>query len=213
MSASTSGFEFPATLRDAHVELHAVTEEHRAPLSAAARCGDSFRYMPVRSGDDGWQETFERLLAMRAQHTGCVFAIRHLACGAWVGASGYLTPDPANRRVEIGFSWLEPAHRGGAANPAAKRLLLGHAFEQLGCERVEFKTDARNALSRRALAKLGAREEGVHRHHMLMPDGHWRDSVYASILRAEWPDVRARLDARLASCDSARCDAPAAEPA
>jgi RimJ/RimL family protein N-acetyltransferase len=102
--------------------------------------------------------------------------------------------------VEIGATWLTPAVQRTPINTEAKYLLLEHAFDQLECIRVEFKTDARNARSRAALERIGATEEGTLRHHMIMPDGHLRDSVYFSILRTEWPEVRASLE-RLLSRD------------
>ena len=115
-----------------------------------------------------------------------------------VGSTSYLNPDPANRRVEIGWTWLTPAAQRTGINTEAKYLLLEHAFEHLDCIRVEFKTDARNARSRVALERIGATEEGTLRHHMIMPDGHLRDSTYFSIVRTEWPEVRAHLERLMA---------------
>lgn len=114
-----------------------------------------------------------------------------------MGGTGFLAPDAANRRVEIGATWITPDRQRTAINTEAKLLQLTHAFEVLGCARVEFKTDARNARSRAALARIGATEEGTFRKHMLLPDSTWRDSVYFSVLDTEWPDVSARLRNRI----------------
>ena len=106
--------------------------------------------------------------------------------------------DRGNRRVEIGSTWIAPAWQRTAVNTEAKYLMLGNAFDA-GYNRVEFKTDSKNARSRAALTKLGAKEEGTLRGHMWMPQGYFRDSVYFSILASEWPDVKAALEKRLAT--------------
>src|SRR5262249_20627037 len=111
------------------------------------------------------------------------------ATGDIVGGTAFLAPDEANRSVEIGATWITPAHQRSAVNTEAKLLQLTHAIETLGCERVFFKTDSRNAKSRAALARIGAIEEGTLRRHMLLADGTWRDSVYFSVIRPEWPAV------------------------
>jgi RimJ/RimL family protein N-acetyltransferase len=104
---------------------------------------------------------------------------------------------PEHKRAEIGFTWYAQSAQGSEVNPAAKLLLFAHAFAS-GANRVELKCDARNTRSRAAILKLGATQEGILRHHMVMPDGHLRDTVYFSVLAQEWPQVRARLEARLA---------------
>ncbi|GJM21026.1 MAG: acetyltransferase [Planctomycetota bacterium] len=204
-----AGFDLPTRpLTSEHVELQLFADEHREPLHAASLPGDTFRFMPMAAErPDDWARGFERMRDMPANAAGGIWAVRHRACGEWIGASGFLVPSVEHRRVEIGFSWVAASHRGQGVNPAVKRLLLALAFDTLGCERVEFKTDARNAHSRAALARLGAHEEGTFRHHLLMPDGAWRDSVYYSILRDEWPAVRDTLDARLAKRDPSHCGA------
>lgn len=204
-----AGFDLPREpLVSEHVELHLFADEHREPLHAASLAGETFRFMPLSAEQpEQWERAFQYFRDLPAQGQGGIWAARHRACGEWVGASGFLVPSVEHRRVEIGFSWVTASHRGQGVNPAMKQLLLGLAFDTLGCERVEFKTDARNAHSREALARVGATEEGVFRHHLLMPDGAWRDSVYFSILRDEWPRVRDLLEARLAKRDPARCSA------
>jgi RimJ/RimL family protein N-acetyltransferase len=115
-----------------------------------------------------------------------------------VGMTGLMSIRPADAGVEIGHTWYASDVQGGAVNPAAKLLLLDHAFA-CGAERVELKTDARNARSRAAIAKLGAQFEGVLRKQMRIGDGTLRDSAFFSIIREEWPAVRAGLEARLAA--------------
>jgi RimJ/RimL family protein N-acetyltransferase len=119
--------------------------------------------------------------------------------GVPVGSSSYLSLAPEHRRLEIGNTWLAPSAWGSGANVEAKLLMLRHAFEDLGCLRVEFKTDAKNERSRAALAALPARFEGIHRQHMLVRGGERRDSAWYSVVDDEWPAVRANLERRLGS--------------
>jgi RimJ/RimL family protein N-acetyltransferase len=121
------------------------------------------------------------------------------AIGRVVGSTSYLNIDRQHRRVEIGGTWTTPAWQRSAINTEAKYLQLRHAFETLGCIRVEFKTDALNSKSRQALARIGATEEGTFRNHMIMPDGRIRHSVYFSITDDEWPRVKAHLEGLLAA--------------
>jgi N-acetyltransferase len=125
------------------------------------------------------------------------FAQVERASGRAVGSTRFLNIEPAHRRLEIGYTWLAPAWQRSALNSEAKLLLMRHAFEGLGALRVEFKTDSRNAASRRALAGIGATEEGTLRRHMLVQDGDRRDSVYFSVIAEEWPAVRQLLQERV----------------
>lgn len=134
-------------------------------------------------------------LAAQAQGTALPFLIR-TQDGRAVGSSRYGNIDLPNRRLEIGWTWVGRPWQSSGVNRECKLLLLQHAFEALGCGRVEFKTDALNAQSRRALAGIGAVEEGTFRSHMVTATGRVRDSVYFSIIAAEWPGVKARLQAR-----------------
>jgi RimJ/RimL family protein N-acetyltransferase len=133
-----------------------------------------------------------------AKGTQMTFAVRRLADGAIVGSTSYLAITPHDAKVEIGASWYVADAQGTSVNPEAKYLLLENAFAA-GYNRVEFKTDSKNLHSRAALKKLGATEEGILRGHMWMPQGYFRDSVYFSILAAEWPRVKADLERRLAA--------------
>jgi RimJ/RimL family protein N-acetyltransferase len=127
------------------------------------------------------------------------FAVLEASSGRPIGSTSYLTLRPAHRGLEVGWTWLAPAAWGTGANVEAKLLLLEHAFERLGCMRVEFKTDARNERARRALAALPARFEGVSLKHMLVRDGVVRDSAYYSVTDDEWPAVKTALLARLSA--------------
>ena len=126
------------------------------------------------------------------------FAVRRLADSKLVGSSSYLSIVPEHARVEIGATWYEPPAQATAVNPEAKYLLFGHAFAA-HYNRVELKTDAKNARSRAAMRKMGATEEGTLRGHMWMPQGYWRDSVFFSVVASEWPAVKAKFEARLAA--------------
>ncbi len=121
------------------------------------------------------------------------FAIVDRAIGRAVGSTRYLDIQPANRGIEIGWTWIGTAHQRTAINTECKFLLLRHAFETLGAIRVQLKTDLRNERSQRAMERIGAAREGVLRQNMLLWDGHRRDSVYYSVLVDEWPRVRERL--------------------
>jgi len=125
------------------------------------------------------------------------FALIEKAVGRAIGSTRYGNIDRAHRRVEIGWTWLAPAWQRTAANTEAKYLLLKHAFETLGCIRVELKTDSLNERSRAAILRIGAREEGTFRNHIITASGRIRHTVYFSILDSEWPDVKSRLQSRL----------------
>ncbi|MGF1472988.1 MAG: GNAT family N-acetyltransferase, partial [Rubrobacteraceae bacterium] len=142
----------------------------------------------------GW---FEEALARSEAGVEAAFATVSVRTGEPVGSSRYLALRPEHRGLEIGWTWLAPAWWNTGANVEAKLLMLGHAFGYLGCRRVEFKTDARNDRSRRALEKLPAKFEGIFRKHMLVRDGESRDSAYYSIIDDEWPEVEANLKRRL----------------
>lgn len=183
-------------LENRFVRLEPLDERHRAGLIAAAEADASiFRHMPYPVAEQGFAPSFDWLLRKQTEGRWIPHAVLNPG-GAFIGQSCYLNPRPRDAGVEIGGTWYVRAAQGAAINPAAKLLLLDNAFAQ-GAERVEFKTDALNAHSRAALAKLGATFEGVHRRHMRRPNGSWRDSAYFSVIREEWPAVKAGLEARL----------------
>jgi RimJ/RimL family protein N-acetyltransferase len=175
------------------VSLEPLARTHEAGLREAARDTAIWRWMPVRLTED---ESFDRWLDAALPEPA--FATVDNASGQPVGSTRFMALRPEHRSLEIGHTWLAPAAWGTGANVEAKLLMLEHAFERLDCVRVEFKTDERNERSRGALEALGARFEGVHRKHMVVPyaDG-VRHSAYYSIVDDEWPGVKARLEARL----------------
>ena len=138
--------------------------------------------------------------ALAAQRRGeaLPFATVDRASGRVAGSTRFGAIEPAHRRVEIGWTWLGREFRRTALNTEAKLLMLAHAFERLGCVRVELKTDALNRRSRAAILRLGASEEGVLRRHMVTESGRLRDTVYFSVLDSEWPEVKAGLERRRA---------------
>ena len=138
--------------------------------------------------------------ALDAQTAGSAlpFATVHAPSGEVIGSTRYMNIDPANRRVEIGATWIARSWRRTAINTEAKYLMLRHAFETLGCIRVEFKTDRLNQRSRNAILRIGATEEGTLRQHMVMWSGRLRDSVYFSVLDSEWPSLKQDLERKLA---------------
>ncbi|HYO46289.1 MAG TPA: GNAT family protein [Gemmatimonadota bacterium] len=146
---------------------------------------------------DSMREYIDAALDMQREGSGLPFLIREQASGRAVGSTRYGNIETAHRRIEIGWTWVAPTWQRTAVNTECKYLLLGHAFEDLGADRVEFKTDALNQASRRALLRIGAIEEGVLRHHLITSTGRVRDSVYFSILADEWPSVKAGLERML----------------
>lgn len=184
------------TLENAWVRLEPLEERHRAEMIAAAEADPAiFSHMPYPVAEQGFGPSFDWLVREREAGRWIPHAVRR-PDGRVAGQSCYLTIRERDAGVEIGGTWYVREAQGTAINPAAKLALLDNAFAS-GAERVEFKTDALNAQSRAALTKLGATFEGVHRRHMRRLNGSWRDSAYFSIIRQEWPDVRARLEARL----------------
>jgi RimJ/RimL family protein N-acetyltransferase len=128
-----------------------------------------------------------------------MFAVIAQSSNEPVGCSCFLNVDPANRKLEIGGSWLGPEFQGSSTNAETKLLLLTYAFETLGCLRVELKTDLLNTRSQAAMEKLGLTKEGILRNHLLMPDGRRRHSVYYSVIAEEWPQVKKQIEARVAN--------------
>jgi RimJ/RimL family protein N-acetyltransferase len=123
------------------------------------------------------------------------FAIVVLADGQTIGCTRYMNIETAHKRLEIGSTWLMPSQQRGGANTECKLLLLTHAFETLGANRVELKTDFLNQKSRNAIERIGAKQEGVFRRHVITESGRVRDTVYFSIIDSEWPEAKARLEA------------------
>jgi RimJ/RimL family protein N-acetyltransferase len=188
----------PVTLEGRHVRLEALALDH---LDALCRVGfdeSIWRWMPYSALNEADMRRYiETALKQQAAGWAVPFATVKRSSGRVVGSTRYMNIDKPNRRVEIGSTWIGVRWQRTAVNTEAKYLMLRHAFETLGCIRVEFKTDALNEKSRRALLRIGARQEGVFRKHMLMPDGRVRDSVYFSIIDTEWPVIKTGLENRL----------------
>ncbi len=186
----------PLTLRGRFVQLEPLALRHAADL-AHTGSPELFRYM--NHSPASWDvRGLERYISeATASPERIAFAIVDLARDQAVGTSSYFDIRAAHRGLEIGHTWIARSAQGTRVNPEAKLLLLEHAFERLGCIRVQLKTDSRNEQSQRAMLKLGCVREGVLRKHMVMPDGHLRDTVLFSITNEEWPAVRSRLEARL----------------
>jgi N-acetyltransferase len=181
------------------VRLEPLARPHEKGLFEAAQDERLWRWMPY--DPSGSRERFhawlENALAASSAGTEAAFATVDAATGAPIGSTRYLALRPEHRGLEIGWTWLAPARWQTGANVEAKLLMLEHAFEHLGCLRVEFKTDSRNERSRAALAALPAQFEGIFRKHMLVGGGERRDSAYYSIIDDEWPEVRENLGRRI----------------
>ena len=187
----------PVILTAPHVRLEPLRAEHGAELLDAAADPAIWRWMPChqpRTEGDMSQWIIDAL----ARPASIPFAIISLGHGRAVGSTRLLDIAPAHRSAEIGFTWLGTPWQRSVVNTGAKRLLLGHLFDDLGAIRVTLKTDLRNEPSQRAIERLGAVREGVLRKSMIMPDGYLRSSVYYGITDDDWPAIRARLDERLA---------------
>ena len=178
------------------VVMEPLAPEHEAPLREAAQDAEIWRFgmEDFAARFDLW---WENARAEQEARTQVPYATVERATGRVVGSSRFGTLRPEHRGVEIGWTWVIPELWGSGVNVEAKLLMLEHAFESLGCGRVEFKTEATNERSRAALAALPAQFEGILRHHLLVRNGEWRDSAYYSVLEEEWPEVRANLERRL----------------
>src|SRR6202158_2514432 len=191
----------PLTLEGSVVRLEPLRREHGRLFWEIAKddLDDIFRWIPYAMKTP---QDFERLIgkAFEEQERGesVVFATGERKSGQTVGSPRFMNIDRINRRVEIGSTWIAPAWQRTAINSEAKYLMLRHAFEVWQCIRVELKTDALNQKSRNAILRIGAKEEGTLRRHLITWTGRIRDSVYFSILDSEWPEAKARLEAMLA---------------
>lgn len=191
----------PITLLGRLIRLEPMSEAHIPDLASVGLDPDIWRLMlygEIQTEQDlrGWVLD---ILKRQSRGTDLPFVVIHHGLQRAIGATRYLNIEPAHNSLEIGGTWYGKEFQGTAVNPEAKYLLLKHAFETLGVQRVQFKTDARNLRSQRAIERLGAVKEGVLRKHMILPDGAVRDSVFYSILDEEWPQIKANLEARIAN--------------
>lgn len=189
----------PVVLQGAHVRLVPMTMEHVPALWEAGSDPDLWRFTLTQiHSEDDMRRYVETALRLREQGTALPFVTTEAATGRVIGSTRLGNVDVWNRRVEIGWTWIAAPWQRSPINTEAKFLMLRHAFETLGCIRVELKTSALNEKPRRAIARIGGREEGILRKHAVSEDGRIRDTVYFGIVDDEWPDVRARLLAMMA---------------
>ncbi|AOY91137.1 GNAT family N-acetyltransferase [Cupriavidus sp. USMAA2-4] len=191
----------PVTLAGTHAMLEPLSHAHEDEVKAAAADGELWKLwytsVPAPEQTRAWLDT---ALDMRDRLHAMPFVVREIVDGrpgAVVGATRYFNVDPVNRRLEIGHTWYARRVQRTAVNTECKLLLLAHAFEQLDCIAVEFRTHWMNHQSRAAIARLGAKQDGVLRNHQRMPDGSLRDTVVFSIIASEWLAVKRHLQYRL----------------
>ena len=188
----------PVTLTGAHVRLEPLSLLHHAGLCEVGLDPELWRFVPAAINTPADLHAYiEDALRLHAAGTALPFATIDVASGRPIGSTRFGNIDAANRRMEIGWTWVAPAWQRTAVNTEAKYLMLRHAFDTLSCLRVEFKTDSLNERSRSAILRIGATQEGIFRNHMVMPTGRIRDSVYFSVIESEWPAVMAGLERRL----------------
>ncbi|MCY1233376.1 Acetyltransferase (GNAT) domain protein [compost metagenome] len=194
----------PITLTGQHVVLEPLSHAHHDGLVEAARDGELWKlWYTTMPGPEGMAAEIDRRLRLQEAGSMLPFTTRLLdpaagGPGRVIGMTTYMNIDAATPRVEIGSTWNAASSHGTGTNPDSKLLLLRHAFETLGCPAVEFRTHWLNHQSREAIARLGAKQDGVLRSHTRTADGQLRDTVVFSILEHEWPMVRASLEFRLA---------------
>lgn len=189
----------PVVLTGKHVRLEPMTEQHvpgLAEIGIGQPFWDFMLYGNISSHDE-MRNWVRGILSRAEKGTDLPFVAIHLQTGHVAGATRYLNIMPKDRGLEIGGTWYGPEFQRTAVNTECKYLLLRHAFETLGCIRVQLKTDLRNERSQKAIERIGAVKEGVLRNHMILPDGRYRHSVFYSILDTEWIAVKKRLEQML----------------
>jgi RimJ/RimL family protein N-acetyltransferase len=188
----------PVTLEGRFVRLEPLSRDHLDALCDVGLHDDIWRFTLslIRSRED-MLAYIDAALALQREGSALPFVTVDRASGKVAGSSRFGAIDRTHRRLEIGWTWLGPSFQRTALNTEAKYLMLKHAFEELGAIRVEFKTDSLNERSRSALRRIGAKEEGTFRNHMITPSGRLRHSVYFSVIEGEWPEVKAGLEAKL----------------
>lgn len=181
------------------VVLEPLRADHEAALLEAGQPEEIWTWLPLNAArsPEAMHEFVADCLAAAERGERQHYATLDAATGTVLGSTSYCLIQPENRVVEIGWTWLNPAAWGTGANVEAKLLMLRHAFDVLGCQRVQIVTESTNERSRAAILALGARLEGIHRQDRIVRDGHVRSSAFHSILDSEWPDVEAGLTARL----------------
>ena len=189
----------PVILTGKVVRLEPLSEAHVSGLAAVGRAETIWEFMLYGNliTQQEMRAWVQDILSRQAAGTDLPFAVVHLASGRIAGATRFMEMRPQHRGLEIGGTWYGLDFQRTAVNTECKYLLLEYAFEKLDCVRVQFKADARNERSIRAIERIGAKREGVLRNHYILKDGTLRDSVYFSILENEWPGVKAQLETKL----------------
>lgn len=197
-TAVTPNYFDNVVLAGARVRLEPLSQRHLKDLSDAGAHPDIWRWLPTEHHAPGSMASFvNNALSQYASRKAVPFATIDATTSIAVGSTRYHYVEPAQRRLEIGVTWISPNVQRTHMNTEAKFLQLWYAFEILRCRRIEFKADAENIKSRTAILRLGAKEEGYFRKHMIYPDGRNCDSVYFSLLDDEWASSKARLLSRL----------------
>ncbi len=188
----------PVTLEGRHVRLEPLSLDHHAALSAVGLDPELWRWTTatVRTPED-MRAYIEEALSGQAGGQALPFATVARDSGQVVGSTRFGNIERVHRRVEIGWTWITRPWQRAAINTEAKYLMLRHAFETWGCVRVELKTDSLNERSRQAILRIGSKEEGTLRNHMITDTGRLRHTVYYSIIDEEWPAVKAMLEGKL----------------
>ena len=204
MSSSATPLEIvtPVTLEGSVVRLEPIRRDHAELFWRVAKddLDNIFQWIPYQMKTyEDFKLLIEKALAEQERGESIVFATVERNSGQVIGSTRFMNIDRPNRRVEIGSTWIAPAWQRTGVNTEAKYLMLRHAFEVWGCFRVELKTDALNQKSRNAILRIGAKEEGTLRRHVITWTGRVRDSVYFSILDSEWAEVKTKLETRLSS--------------
>jgi len=199
-TTATLHIEIPITLQGSVIRLEPIRREHAELFWQAAK--DSldaiFQWIPYRMKTaEDFEQLVEKALGEQARGESVVFATVERSSGKVIGSTRFMNIDCINRHVEIGSTWIAPAWQRTAVNSEAKYLMLRHAFEVWQCLRVELKTDALNQRSRNAILRIGAKEEGTLRKHLITWTGRVRDTAYFSILDTEWIGVKRQLEAGL----------------
>lgn len=189
----------PVVLEGRHVRLEPLTESHHEALCRVGLDEELWRWIPYKATTPEEMANYIRnALNLQTAGTALPFVTIERASKTVVGSTRFMNIDVPNRRVEIGATFIAPPWQRTAINTEAKYLMMRHAFETMGCIRVELKTDALNERSRAAILRIGAKEEGILRQHIITWTGRLRDSVYFSVLDSEWPAVKAALEQKLA---------------
>jgi len=200
MAAAPLHIVTPVTLEGSAVRLEPIRRQHAEIFWNVAKdaLDGIFQWIPYRMQTrEDFQHLVEKIFEEQERGDSVAFATVERGSGQVIGSTRFMNIDRANRRVEIGSTWIAPAWQRTAINTEAKYLMLRHAFEVWKCFRVELKTDALNQRSRNAILRIGAKEEGTLRKHVLTWTGRVRDSVYFSVLDGEWPEVKSALENKL----------------